>query len=475
MKFSILAVKDGEEKKFFYDNMENILSDESGFVYENPDYKENRYDEYAEEYTVFSPEIPLKKSKTVTTIKIQLGLSCNYSCEYCSQRFVERPEETNFKDIDDFMLKFENLEFDEKKGLRIELWGGEPLVYWKTLKPLVQALKMKFAYWNRKPIYTIITNGSIITDEIVEWLLDNMDGMAISHDGPGQYVRGPDPFDDPEQKERILRLYKTVKSGTRNLKGMTFNSMINAQNQSRKEIREWFVNLTGDKNTMIGEGAFVDAYDDGGVQMSLKTKQDHFDFRQKSFKEIYEIPDGENIGWGQIVTKLNEFMNVVLNHKNAKYLTQKCGMDAEDTMAIDLKGNVFTCQNVSAVSLNSNGKPHLAGNIDSVEDVRVTTSTHWSQRKECSSCPVLHICKGACMFVSGELWEYSCNNAYSDNVTIFALIFEKLTGYIPVYIDGENLPDMRKDIFGTMLEHKEEPKKDFRTGRKPFPVAVVPA
>jgi hypothetical protein len=42
MKFSILAVKDGEEKKFFYDNMENILSDESGFVYENPDYKENR-------------------------------------------------------------------------------------------------------------------------------------------------------------------------------------------------------------------------------------------------------------------------------------------------------------------------------------------------------------------------------------------------------------------------------------------------
>jgi hypothetical protein len=38
-----------------------------------------------------------------------------------------------------------------------------------------------------------------------------------------------------------------------------------------------------------------------------------------------------------------------------------------------------------------------------------------------------------------------------------------------------NLPDVRKDIFGTMLEHKEDPIKDFKTGRKPFPIAVVAA
>lgn len=475
MKFNILAVRDGEKKKFLYDNMENILSDDSGFVYENPEYKDCKFDEYSKEYTVFSPEIPLKKSKTVTTLKIQLGLSCNYSCEYCSQRFVERPEETNSKNIGDFMIKLNNLEFDEHKGLKIELWGGEPFVYWKTIKPLVEALKFKFAYWVKKPRYSVITNGSILTEEMIEWLLDNMDGMSISHDGPGQHVRGPDPFDDPVQKERLLRLYRTVRSGTRYLKNMSFNSMINAQNQSRKEIREWFIDLTGDKNIMIGEGAFVDAYDEGGVQMSLSTKQDHFNFRQKSFKELYEIPDDQNIGWSIMVLKLNDFLSNVLNHKGAKYLSQKCGMDEEDTVAVDLKGDVFTCQNVSAASINSNGKPHLAGNINDMEAVRVTTSTHWSQRKECSSCPVLHICKGACMFVSEEFWEHTCNNSYSDNISIFALIFEKLTGYIPVYIDGEGLPDMRKDIFGTILEHREEPKKDFKTGRKPFPVAVVTA
>ena len=63
---------------------------------------------------------PLKKSKDISTLKIQLGLSCNYSCEYCSQRFVERPPETNRKDIDAFMEMLDNLEFDEEKGLLVE-------------------------------------------------------------------------------------------------------------------------------------------------------------------------------------------------------------------------------------------------------------------------------------------------------------------------------------------------------------------
>ena len=57
--------------------------------------------------------------------------------------------------------------------------------------------------------------------------------VAISHDGPGQFVRGPDPFDDPEKKETILGFYRMM---TRLGKNFSFNSMLNSKNQSRKEI-----------------------------------------------------------------------------------------------------------------------------------------------------------------------------------------------------------------------------------------------
>lgn len=41
-----------------------------------------------------SKQTPLAKSSP-SMLKISLGLSCNYACEYCSQRFVPRADETN--------------------------------------------------------------------------------------------------------------------------------------------------------------------------------------------------------------------------------------------------------------------------------------------------------------------------------------------------------------------------------------------
>jgi uncharacterized protein len=392
------------------------------------------------EYVPFSPINPLKKSKTVTTLKIQLGLSCNYSCEYCSQRFVERAEETTNNDIFLFMARLKNLNFDEDLGLKIEFWGGEPFVYWKTLKPLVAALKEKFSTWKIPPRYSIITNGSLLTPEINQWIIDNMDGGAISHDGPGQHVRGPDPFIDPEKKQLALDLYKAMDGK------FSFNSMLNAQNISRLKIYEWFVDFTGDPEVRLGEGGLVDAYDDGGISLSLNTEEEHYNFRKIAFSDLFS---NINIGFGGIQQKINSFIYSVLNHNPATVVHQKCGMDNEFTLAVDLKGNVLTCQNVSNVAINSNGEPHLSGNILDMDNVAITTSTHWSERKECSQCPVLHICKGSCMYVSGEYWHHSCSNAYSDAVVLFAIAFLRITNYIPVSIDSDTLPIMRKDIWGT--------------------------
>ena len=471
MIFTIRARREGKDAIFFYDNELNVLSHENGVVYEDSNIKFD-YEKMHESFP-FSPTNPLKKSKKVSTLKIQLGLSCNYSCEYCSQRYVERAEETSFADIDDFLQKINNLEFDEKEGLFIEFWGGEPFVYWKTLKPLVEKLHVKFESWKRKPRFSVITNGSILNEEKIEWLLNNMDSMAISHDGPGQWVRGPDPLEDKDQALRILRLYNKAKSQAYRLKGMSFNSMLNAENTSRKKIRQFFIDFTGDPNVRIGEGGLVDAYDDGGIKLSLLTKKQQLDFRWESFKELYEHPRDIDFGFPQQVNKINFFIESVLGHKNAKYVGQKCGMDDEHTLAVDLRGNVVTCQNVSSVDINSNGQPHISGNIQDIDSVKITTSTHWRERKECSSCPVLHICQGSCMFVSGEYWYKSYANAYSDAIVKFAIPFELITGHIPYFIDNEFLPDVRKDIFGTILDHKEDDIIPFKSNRKPFPVAVV--
>jgi uncharacterized protein len=464
MKFEILASRNKDDEKIlYYDNQTNILSDDTGFIYEYPKAVANVGPVGVQKpYVSFDKDNPLKKSKQVRIVKIQMGLSCNYSCDYCSQKFVERPKETTPKDIENFMELFNQLEFDEQQGLRVEFWGGEPFVYWKTMKPLAEAIADRFESWTRKPNFSVITNGSLLTEEICAWLYSMGFNVSISHDGPGQHVRGPDPFEDPKKREIVLDLYQIL----RPLDRISFNSMLNNKNTSRKAIYDWFVDFTNDPSVVLGEGAFVDAYDADGLENSMQTKAEHFAFRQRAFGEIW----GSNgdIGFTGILSKIDDFTDAVLTHKNADFLGQKCGMDDESVVAFDLKGNVITCQNVSALEIGKNGEPHLGGNIADIENVSIHTATHWSNRKECSGCPVLHICKGACMFLDGEYWTASCNNAYSDAVPLFALSIMKITnGYIPVTIKAEGLPTERQDIFGTMMKHEEWTKK------KTIPIKVV--
>jgi len=460
MLFEIHAEKSSADKKvFIYDNEKNALSDLDGNEFKFPKIEVNPNQPKA---TVFDIDHPLKKSKHIGLLKIQMGLSCNYSCDYCSQKFVERPETTTAKDIAPFMKKLEVLDFHEDAGLKVEFWGGEPLVYWKTLKPLAESIREKFSHWKVKPQFSIITNGSILTPEIIDWLMMLDFSVSISHDGPGQSIRGIDPFDDPVKKDLILGFYRMM---TRLKKPMSFNSMLSAKNKSRKAIYEWFVKLTGDENIALGEGSIVDAYDEDGVTNSLQTKKDHFDFRQQAFSDIHST--GGKIGFIGQINKINDFTKSVLSQHDAKYLGQKCGMDDHHVLAVDLHGNVLTCQNVSAVEVSKNGESHLAGTLDNYDAVEIKTSTHWSNRDACPKCPVLHLCKGACMYLENKYWETSCSNAYSDNVALFALAIQNMTGYIPTLIKNDSLPLERQDIFGTHFEHLEKPI------RKVFSLKVV--
>lgn len=459
MNFEIISSHpEHGNKKFYYDNESNVLKDESGNVFEFPVIQKPPM----RETKPFSKDDPLKKSHNISTIKIQLGLSCNYTCDYCSQRFVERPPETSKKDIDAFIAKLDVLNFSEEHGLKIEFWGGEPLVYWKTLKPLTEALKEKFSSWQNKPIFSMVTNGSLLTREICSWLYYMNFNIGISHDGPGQYVRGPDPFDDPEKKAIILEFYNIMHEQNR----ISFNCMMNRRNTSRKAVRDWFVQLTGKEDVRIGEGNFVDAYDDAAIENCLDTYEEHFEYRRKSFSDIIDC--GESLNFGNTIEKLDRFERSVLAHVESKYVGQKCGMEDEHTIAIDLKGNVVTCQNVSIMETSKNGESHLGGNLDDYDNVSLKSAKHWMNRSECSKCPVLHLCKGSCMYLDGKYWDVTCENAYSDNVPLLAAAFTKITnGYVPIAISSPELPMHRQDIWGTLVKHEEKPKK------KTIPIKVV--
>ena len=339
---------------------------------------------------------PLGKSRAPRILKIQLGLSCNYACSYCSQAFQ----------IADATEK-------------IELWGGEPFLYWAKIKRLIPALAERFPAAR----FSIITNGSLLDREKLDFIAQYDIAIGISHDGPGQHLRGPDPLDDPDKRRWIEALLaeRPDKTG--------FNAVLTRQHHDLRALKAWFAEKVG-PDIFVGLEGVVNVYDAAtAIGTGRFEPADLNSLTRSIFEALVEDPNAFGLG-----ERIDEFYAAIQRRRPIEALGQKCGMDREDTIAVDLRGNVMTCQNTGAKGA------HKIGHVGAFEDIALDTATHFAFRDECMSCPVVQLCKGSCMFLEGEFFAQSCANEFAFNMGIMMAAVWHLTGMVVIGMEGSGSP-----------------------------------
>lgn len=391
-----------------------------------------------------SPTTPGKKSQEVNVLKIQLGLKCNYSCSYCLQSSEIKDEAiSGLDDTKKFLDSLDTwLKSDPK---RVEFWGGEPFVYWAKLKILVPILRARLP----KSEFLIITNGSLLDDEKVDFINEHDIMIGISHDGPQQKFRGPDPFNDDKVLASIRRLIE-LRPGK-----VSFNIVLHSKNYDLNGIYEWFEARFPNPNLSL-EGV-VAVYDEYTLKnIGQFTKKQYEELVDNIFMELVVHKNR----FSSLTMKMESFINSLNRAPPASRATiksdliyqmgQKCGMDREDYLAVDLTGNVMTCQNTG-----SKGKHHI-GHVSDFEKIKLDTSTHFIHREECMHCPVLQLCKGSCMYLYEDHFSQSCWNEYYFNMGILKAALFHLTGKVLVGIEGDiRRPEYSASIFEKFPQLKE--------------------
>ena len=112
----------------------------------------------------------MKNSTEDTIFNIVIGSACNWKCPYCLQEDDSSINKNN--DIKYFctnFLKFLEDNYKNKPINRFTIWGGEPLLYFKEIKYLIDSLKEIPTL--RKP--RITTNGSLLTKEHIKYINNN--------------------------------------------------------------------------------------------------------------------------------------------------------------------------------------------------------------------------------------------------------------------------------------------------------------
>ncbi len=420
-RISCKSPTDNSTAAYLYDNLTNEIWDSSGNL------MDFRSDEHFVEIPPFiktSPAFPMSESnpligkyRKVNVLKIQLGLRCNYHCSYCLQStWRDKGRTPKESDADAFMEKLDKAGIEIKQGGHIELWGGEPLVYIKVLRRLIPLLHRRF-----NVIISMVTNGSLLTKELVDFFYENNVKIAISHDGPGFSLRhDKDPLSIPSIRD--VWLYAHNKSKGTNL-ALSFNVVITPKNCNLKEVRDFFkTNFSPDvrvgfesivTNIGVGEGTFFD-------------KEKACQLEQSIFELMMQGEDTLNL-----MDFAGSLLRKLVHRFPSSSLTGRCNQIRKETLVTDLFGTIGVCQNRSP-------ETHRIGKIENLEKVKNGYMTHWSLRSNCRNCPMLPSCKGGCPVLSTQEYQSACHNEYIFHFAIFKVVWAWLTGKIIVDVTDEN-------------------------------------
>lgn len=145
-------------------------------------------------YTNYKREDVQRSIEETNQIVIEMTENCNLRCSYCTYgEMYNRGETRQNRNIDTQFAKeflhflitnFWNIATNNiiKRKIRIDYYGGEPLIRYKEIVEITEFLK-KYSSKQLEFIFGLTTNATLLNKDILKYLADNNFILTISIDG----------------------------------------------------------------------------------------------------------------------------------------------------------------------------------------------------------------------------------------------------------------------------------------------------
>ncbi|MBC7194635.1 MAG: radical SAM protein, partial [Caldisericia bacterium] len=123
--------------------------------------------------------------QNLKSLCLLISQKCNFKCDYCfvnEGKYNEKEslmdKETSFKAVD-FLI-----ENSKTKHVEIDFFGGEPLLNWDVVKETIEYGYKKAKENGIRIRFSLTTNGALLNDDRLNFLIENSVSLIISLDGP---------------------------------------------------------------------------------------------------------------------------------------------------------------------------------------------------------------------------------------------------------------------------------------------------
>jgi len=382
---------------------------------------------------------------------LQVTQNCNLRCKYCvySGSYINRTH-TNKRMTWEVAKKAVDFYYEHTRNSRevsLGFYGGEPLLEIALIRKVVVYAEELFK--GKKLSFNMTTNATLITDEIVQFLLEHNFFIAISLDGPKIIQDGNRVFADKENGtfdivmenlERIKSCYPEF------LKKITFNAVIDLSKDigcandffmSYDTVKEIFVmgNMINDANRKeklaINREYVTDAlYEEFKVLL----------FYCSDIFKIYKptLMDGRFRGIKQLY-----YNRMVVRNSKTNYDCPggQC-LPGAQRFFVNVDGRFYPCERVDEAS-----ETYCIGNLEDGFDMdKISGLLNVAQltEKECKNCWCFRLCS-QCIAMAEENGELSKRKRLSNCKGLRSQIESDIKDYIVLC---DNHCDFEKEVKG---------------------------
>ncbi len=364
-------------------------------------------------------------------MKVSLAVThdCNLRCRYCyaGEKFKKSMDLETAKKIVDFA--FRNLKKEEE--INFSFFGGEPLLRLSLIKEIISYIESR-GFLN--PVtYNITTNGTLINDEILEFVKEKRIRLCVSIDGPS-FIHDKNRVDKNERGTLAL-IMKNMKKVREKLDFYQVNAVFSPGNVTYlKDIVEFFLD-NGIRNIHLNPN------------INAKWPKEIFSVISKSYKDVADIyireyKENRALSINMIDSK------VILFFKGGYGKEDRCSM-GEREFGFAPSGNVYPCERL--IGDDSNEELRM-GNIHTGINpfIRCKIASKSSMKKsECLSCELRDYCMHWCgctnYNMTGDVDRVSNMLCHSEKSAIAAAkyVFQNLKNsssfieHILGYMEGE--------------------------------------
>lgn len=303
-------------------------------------------------------------------IYFEILSDCNLRCKHCYNSSGEKDNRLDKKILTKIIKETKNTNLK-----KILISGGEPLLHPELWEILDEFSK------NKDLIIRIITNGTLINEEIVERLSHYQIEIQISLNGSKSEV------DDSIRGKGAF--YDTIR-------GL---ELMNKSNQMDKVII----------NFVLNKHNYMDIDETIKLLENKNVKKINFNFINSSGrgKDNYSKLEIDSKSLNDILYKLNEIKqnNPNINFKIPK-LTSGCSLILKKeniplTVRIDPEGNVFPCQIFESKSTLNIGNIYITNLLDMINGDKINRlidfmSYAYEYNYKCNKCVWKVICNRGC-------------------------------------------------------------------------------